>query len=216
MHHKCRPGYQIIGSFVRKCLLTGEWSGNTPICIRRGLQRIMPEYDMHYHNYFVGILGNDRIQVLQCPELPNPEWGTVNITQSSRGLFVAVYKCMPEYSISGDRLRFCSPTSGQWSGSQPRCVSSKPSLLYTLYCTYHHVYHIAMVMDAYMNGVSGSGGDQNSERKKRQSSLISNIELMVFVDAGVRNEANQNGFDIIDYILGLINIVSGITIITLN
>ena len=58
----------------------------------------------------------------------------VNITENARGLFVAVYKCMPQYSISGDKLRFCSPTSGQWSGSAPRCLPSKEShhSLYTI------------------------------------------------------------------------------------
>ena len=73
---------------------------------------------------FIGSLKKEDIQVLQCPELTNPEWGTVNITENARGLFVAVYKCMPQYSISGDKLRFCSPTSGQWSGAVPRCLPS--------------------------------------------------------------------------------------------
>ena len=80
----------------------------------------------HFTNTsFVDALKKVSIQVLQCPELTNPEWGTVNITQNARGLFTAVYKCMPQHSISGDRLRFCSPTSGQWSGSTPRCLPSK-------------------------------------------------------------------------------------------
>ena len=35
VHHKCRLGYQLFGSFLRKCLLNGEWSGNTPVCIRK-------------------------------------------------------------------------------------------------------------------------------------------------------------------------------------
>ena len=90
---------------------------------------------MYTQLYFVGILKRKNNQVLQCPELTNPEWGTVNITQNARGLFTAVYKCMPQYSISGDRLRFCSPTSGQWSGSTPRCLPSK-TFYYSLRCIY--------------------------------------------------------------------------------
>jgi len=75
--------------------------------------------------YFAGVLNKEGVQVLQCPELSNPEWGTVKIVQNARGLFVAVYKCMPQYSINGDQLRFCSPTNGNWSGTEPRCLSSK-------------------------------------------------------------------------------------------
>ena len=91
----------------------------------------------HYTNTsFVDTLKKVSIQLLQCPELINPEWGTVNIMQNARGLFTAAYKCMSQHSISGDRLRFCSPTSGQWSGSTPRCLPSKTLILiihYTLY-----------------------------------------------------------------------------------
>ena len=35
VHHKCRVGYQLFGSFLRKCLRNGEWSGNTPVCVRK-------------------------------------------------------------------------------------------------------------------------------------------------------------------------------------
>ena len=50
--------------------------------------------------------------------------------------------------------------------------------------------------------------EQSNGRKKRQSSSTSTIELMVYVDAGVQNDASQNGFSIVEYILGIINIVS--------
>jgi len=63
-----------------------------------------------------------------------------------------------------------------------------------------------MMMDVYMNGVNASK-NESSARKKRQSST-SAIELMVYVDNGVRNDANQAGFSVVDYILGIINIVS--------
>ena len=57
-----------------------------------------------------------------------------------------------------------------------------------------------------MNGTNASV-EEISARKKRQSSSVSNIELMVYVDAGVQNDAAQNGFSVIEYILGIINIV---------
>lgn len=70
-----------------------------------------------------------------------------------------------------------------------------------------------MVMDSYMNGVNTSEEEGSNARKRRQaSSTTSTIELMVYVDAGVQNDARQNGFDVTEYILGLINIVSGTVI----
>ena len=87
--------------------------------------------------YFIGALRAIRregVQVLHCPELPNPEWGTVSITQNARGLFIAMYSCMPQHSIIGDQLRFCSPTSKRWSGAEPICLSCKTSILYA--CMY--------------------------------------------------------------------------------
>ena len=64
-------------------------------------------------------------------------------------------------------------------------------------------------MDVYINDTNTSVEESNRQ-KKRQSSSTSTIELMVYVDAGVQNDATQNGFSIIDYILGIINIVSSI------
>ena len=62
------------------------------------------------------------------------------------------------------------------------------------------------MMDAYMNGTN----EESNGQKKRQSSSTSTIELMVYVDAGVQNDATQNGFSVVDYILGIINIVSNV------
>ena len=60
-----------------------------------------------------------------------------------------------------------------------------------------------------MNGIDVPEED-SSARKRRQTSSASNIELMVYVDAEVQNDASQNGFSVIEYILGIINIVSDI------
>ena len=38
--HHCNKGYQGIGSPIRQCLLTGEWSGSMHIC-KRELKRII-------------------------------------------------------------------------------------------------------------------------------------------------------------------------------
>ena len=60
-----------------------------------------------------------------------------------------------------------------------------------------------------MNGLNGSV-DESSARKKRQLSSTNTVELMVYVDAEVQNDANQNGFSVIEYILGIINTVSDV------
>ena len=67
-----------------------------------------------------------------------------------------------------------------------------------------------MVMDEYMSGLNVSG-KEGSAQKEHQSLTVPTIELMVYVDAGVQNDAKKNGFSVVDYILGIINIVSDVT-----
>ena len=64
-------------------------------------------------------------------------------------------------------------------------------------------------MDTHINSTNTSEEESNGQ-KKRQSSSTSTIELMVYVDAGVQNDATQNGFSVVDYIIGIINMVSSI------
>ena len=71
-------------------------------------------------------------------------------------------------------------------------------------------------MDIQIN-VTDTSEEESNRREKRQSSSTSTIELMVYIDAGVQNDASQNGFSVIDYILGIINIVSSaVTHITMS
>ena len=63
-------------------------------------------------------------------------------------------------------------------------------------------------MDTHITGANTSEEESNGQ-KKRQSSSTSTIELMVYIDAGVQNDATQNGFSVVEYILGIINMVSG-------
>ena len=67
------------------------------------------------------------------------------------------------------------------------------------------------MMDTYMNGTDVTV-EKNNTRNKRRSSSTSTIELMVYVDAGVQKDATQNGFSVIEYIFGIINIVGDVTI----
>ena len=40
VRYKCYPHYHLFGSHERKCLPNGEWSGNTPICVKKGMQGV--------------------------------------------------------------------------------------------------------------------------------------------------------------------------------
>ena len=63
-------------------------------------------------------------------------------------------------------------------------------------------------MDENIGDLDASEEDSNGREKRQSSSSTSTIELMVYVDAGVQNDALQNGFSVVEYILGIINIVS--------
>ena len=64
-------------------------------------------------------------------------------------------------------------------------------------------------MDTHINSTNTSEEESNGQ-KKHQSSSTSTIELMVYVDAGAQNDVTKNRLSIVEYILGIINIVSSI------
>ena len=67
---------------------------------------------------------------------------------------------------------------------------------------------VAVMMDENIGDLDASQEDSNGRKKRQSSSSTNTIELMVYVDAGVQNDALQNGFSVVEYILGIINIVS--------
>ena len=69
---------------------------------------------------------------------------------------------------------------------------------------------VATMMDAYKNGLDTSEKENRISAQRKSST----IELMVYVDAELQNEANQNGFSPIDHVLGIINIVSSVAYCT--
>ena len=46
--HKCNRVYQLFGSTVQRCLPTGTWSGNTPVCIHKGNAETVMHTDLLY------------------------------------------------------------------------------------------------------------------------------------------------------------------------
>ena len=69
-----------------------------------------------------------------------------------------------------------------------------------------------MMMDTHKNDINASVKESDT-RKKRRSSSTTTIELMVYVDAAAQNDARQNGFSAVDYVLGIINIVSDMMVV---
>ena len=68
-----------------------------------------------------------------------------------------------------------------------------------------------MMMDAYANGLNVSENEGSARKKRQSSTATTTIELMVYVDSAVQTDAVRNGFSVVDYILGMINIVSDIS-----
>ena len=64
------------------------------------------------------------------------------------------------------------------------------------------------MLDENISDLDTSEEESNGRKKRQSSSSTKTIELMVYVDAGVQNDASQNGFSVVEYILGIVNIVS--------
>ena len=59
------------------------------------------------------------INLVRCPNLPNPSNGRVNQRGNKPG-DRASYTCNSGYELQGDSTRICQ-NSGQWSGDAPTC-----------------------------------------------------------------------------------------------
>ncbi len=58
--------------------------------------------------------------VIVCPELSDPESGSVDMGGNTPGS-VAVYECEEQFALVGDQTRECQDT-GEWSGDEPQCI----------------------------------------------------------------------------------------------
>ena len=94
IYYTCNKGYRLIGYAWQKCLYSGEWSRDEPVCK----------------------------SVIQCPKLDDPMYGEVNVSDNCPGSG-AHYKCDYGYKLVGDEYRECQ-NNGYWSGKRPVCKST--------------------------------------------------------------------------------------------
>ena len=62
------------------------------------------------------------VVVMTCPDLENPDNGIVNVSGNQPG-DTAEYSCNAGFALDGEDTRTCGQ-DGQWSGSEPTCVST--------------------------------------------------------------------------------------------
>ncbi|XP_064382161.1 sushi, von Willebrand factor type A, EGF and pentraxin domain-containing protein 1-like [Halichondria panicea] len=91
-YYNCNKGFQLVGGRVRRCLTTGHWSGQAPVCKEQG-----------------------------CGRPPKPVYGYVSF-ESTNYRAVATYYCDDGYAFSkkGAQHRVCLE-NGHWSGETPVC-----------------------------------------------------------------------------------------------
>ena len=61
-------------------------------------------------------------EVVRCPDLDDPPYGSVNQTDSTPGS-TAHYECDDGFKLVGDEYRECLKT-GYWDGEEPICKSN--------------------------------------------------------------------------------------------
>eukprot|EP01083_Nonionella_stella_P144248 450026_1 len=142
--YNCDVEYQLIGPKSRRCLTDGEWNGVKPTCMPRKLreksskrfrrptapdQPFSSVIEMKSLGKSSGReLATDYENVIDqnCPDLSTP----TNINLTVTGLVpgsTAFYECLRFFDLKGISHRKCQP-NGEWTGSEPSCVRSCPSL----------------------------------------------------------------------------------------
>ncbi|MBN3306145.1 SVEP1 protein, partial [Amia calva] len=90
---RCKPGFDLVGSSIRLCQPSGEWSGSDPSC-----------------------------RVRTCPRLREPEHGHINCSAPDASYrTVCDVNCEKGYRLEGSKRLTCQ-VNAQWSWAEPRCV----------------------------------------------------------------------------------------------
>ncbi len=63
---------------------------------------------------------------IRCPPPTQPGNGTVNVTSNTVD-GIALFYCLPTHYLDGSYRRVCTE-SGEWNGTQPRCVGQWKSV----------------------------------------------------------------------------------------
>ncbi|XP_064624477.1 CUB and sushi domain-containing protein 3-like [Lineus longissimus] len=89
--YSCNDGFKLIGRPERRCLRTGNWSGDRPSC-----------------------------QEIRCGPLEPPAHGKVSLSDQDKWNSQATYVCTVGYRMVGKTERLCLAT-WKWSGTTPSC-----------------------------------------------------------------------------------------------
>ncbi|XP_070579480.1 sushi, von Willebrand factor type A, EGF and pentraxin domain-containing protein 1-like isoform X4 [Ptychodera flava] len=101
-HFRCDTGYHIdVGSTTRTCSTMGEWTGLSPICLRK----------------------DDG-----CSPLPPPQYGRISCTGNNQPGTWCQYSCNHGYILEGAVTRVCEER-GRWTGTEPACYPKSCSIL---------------------------------------------------------------------------------------
>ena len=114
-HYECDYGFKLVGNEYRECLYNGYWSGKEPICKSKDtcfLCRICGSRSV-IKFFMIEII------IITCPDLYDPSYGSVNMTDNTPGS-TAHYECDYGFKLVGDAYRECL-YNGYWSGKEPVC-----------------------------------------------------------------------------------------------
>ncbi|CAL1545259.1 unnamed protein product [Lymnaea stagnalis] len=146
--YSCNKGYQVVGNKERKCLETGEWSGNVPNCTVVFCPMPAPIEHAILESNTTGLgaelfytceegynLFGDFTRVCQqngnwsneppvcspvnCPEPSWPENG-IYLGESGTYQSLITYECLEGYELFGSVGRVCQANT-TWSGTDPEC-----------------------------------------------------------------------------------------------
>ena len=107
MTYFCDKGHYLVGEGKRKCLPSGRWSGELPVC--KGTSELQSENPLLFHFSYIAF----------CPQLSAPSNGLVQVEGVKEGSH-AKYSCIKGYRLKGEENRVCLE-GGKWSGEEPIC-----------------------------------------------------------------------------------------------
>ena len=122
VHYYCNSGYKLVGLTYRTCGYDGVWSGELPTCTRKLYISVVSNKKL-----IKLILLNTQTEASRCSNLPELEYGSVNIPDYSPGSR-AHYTCDHGYKLVGEAYRTCQEDC-EWYGEPPRCIRKYKTII---------------------------------------------------------------------------------------